>query len=91
MKKKDGWQLTEGSLYLITSIGAKDNSLETEGIFKGFASLGLDEIGICIEQTKNRKGKLRVIPIHAILAIDVISEKEKEKEEENVNQANYYS
>jgi len=74
---KKGWQLTEGSVYRILSIGARDSILETEGVFRGFATLGLDEVGLCIEQTKKRKKTVRIIPLHVILAIDVVSEKKK--------------
>ena len=63
---KKGWKLTEGSRYRIISIGAKDSVMETEGVFKGFATLSLDEVGLCIELTKNKKKFLRIIPLQAI-------------------------
>ncbi|HEC82022.1 MAG TPA: hypothetical protein ENI42_06325 [Thermoplasmatales archaeon] len=90
MKKKKGWQLTEGSKYKIYSLGARDATMETIGVFKGFASLGLDEIGLCIEMEKRKKEITRIIPLHAILAIDVISENKAKEEEEEEEETHYY-
>jgi len=75
--KKKGWKLTEGSRYRIISMGAKDSVIETEGIFRGFATLGMDEVGLCIEHGKGKKKMTRIIPLQVILAIDVLSEKEE--------------
>ncbi len=92
MEKKKGWRLTEGSRYRIISIGAKDSVIETEGVFKGFATLGLDEVGLCIEQNKGKKKTLRIIPLQVILAIDVISEKkEKKKKDDEENLPGFYT
>lgn len=92
MEKRKGWRPTEGSVYRIISIGAKDSVIETEGVFKGFATLGLDEVGLCIEQNKGKKKMLRIIPLQVILAIDVISEKkEKKRREEEENPPGFYT
>lgn len=91
MEKKKGWELTEGSRYRIISIGAKDSAMETEGIFRGFANLGLDDVGICIEQSKGKKRMLRIIPLQVILAIDVISEKREEKKEREEDLPGFYT
>lgn len=82
MEKKKGWRLTEGSKYRIISIGGKDSVMKTEGIFKGFTTLGMDEVGLCMEQKRGKKKALRIIPLQAVLAIDVISEKEEEESKE---------
>ena len=55
-------ELTEGSTYKIISIGARDKDLETEGIFKGFISIGVDETGLFMELSNNHgnmAGKIR--------------------------------
>jgi hypothetical protein len=86
MEKKEEFKLTEGSHYKIYSIGGRDSTLETEGVFKGFASIGLDEGGMQIilgDSHGDMKGKLRIIPLHAILAIDILDEKEEHKKEES--------
>jgi len=72
-------ELTEGSTYKITSIGARDSIIETEGKFKGFISIGVDETGLLINLSKNHgkmAGKIRIIPLHVILLIDVLDAKE---------------
>jgi len=78
MDKKLEIELTEGSEYKITSLGGRDNALETEGIFKGFMSIGVDEVGLLMELSKKHDkmaGKIRIIPLHVILAIDVLEAK----------------
>lgn len=72
-------ELTEGSVYKITSLGARDNVLETEGMFKGFISIGVDETGLLIELSKSHgkmAGKIRIVPLHVILLIDILDAKE---------------
>ncbi|HID25571.1 MAG TPA: hypothetical protein EYP23_03810 [Thermoplasmata archaeon] len=90
MKKKQGWQLLEGSKYKILSIGARESVLETVGTFRGFASLGLDEVGLCIEQTRKKKRVIRIIPLHVVLAIDVLSENRAPEREEESEETHYY-
>ena len=78
-------ELTEGSIYKITSIGARDSVLETEGIFKGFISIGVDETGLLMELSKNHgkmAGKIRIIPLHIILLIDVLDAKENQTKDD---------
>jgi len=79
MKTEQKMELTEGSTYKITSIGARDSVLETEGMFKGFISIGVDETGLLIKLSKNHgklAGKIRIVPLHVILLIDVLDAKE---------------
>jgi len=87
MDKKEQLQLTEGSRYHIVSISGREQALETEGVFKGFASIGIDEAGIILEQTS---GTLRIIPLHAILAIDILDEKKHEADEDEKETTHYY-
>jgi len=93
MTKKDELKLTEDSWYKIISIGGKDRSLETEGRFKGFATIGIDEAGLQIElgqQHGEMQGKIRIVPLHAILAIDILDAKEDEKKEDLKDTNHYY-
>jgi len=93
MDKKTQLKLTEGSRYRIISIGGRENPLETEGIFMGFSNLGIDEIGLIMdigEDEDKNKANTRLIPLHAILAIDILDEKEHEKKEENPETNHYY-
>jgi len=94
MDKKEDWTLIEGSRYKIISIGGRDSSMETEGIFKGYATIGIEEAGLIIELcTEHEKSgeKLRIVPLHAILAIDILDAKQYERRDENKEpSSNYY-
>lgn len=81
MKKDKEIVLTKGSKYRVKSLEAKDKPLVTHGTFKGYTAIGSDE-GICIELDESYKetaGRIRVIPCHMILSIDVIKAKEEEE------------
>lgn len=87
-------RLSKGSHYRLTTIGSREKNLVTTGTFVGFTSIGSDE-GICIEMDKEHddlKGKVRVIPIHMILAIDLLDQKEHEdpKTREEDRTAHYF-
>jgi hypothetical protein len=93
MNKKEELQLTEGSKYKIFSIGGRENAMESEGIFKGYTQFGIDEGGLILELDENHgsmHGKLRLIPLHAILAIDILNEKPEENKTEDKETAHYY-
>ena len=92
MDKKLEIELTEGSEYKITSLGGRDNALETEGIFKGFMSIGVDEVGLLMELSKKHDkmaGKIRIIPLHVILAIDVLESKPNVKKNSDKETSHY--
>ena len=91
-EEKKKMELTEGSEYKITSLGGKDILLETTGIFKGFINIGVDETGLLMELSANHgdmMGKIRIVPLHVILLIDVLSAKENEKKDDDKNMAHY--
>jgi len=85
MEKEKKLELTEGSVYKIISLGSRDNLIETEGVFKGFISIGVDETGLLMELNSSHgdmAGKMRIIPLHVILLIDVLDVKEEEKKDD---------
>ena len=85
-------ELTEGSIYKITSLGGRDQLLETEGTFKGFISIGVDETGLLMELSKKHGsmvGKIRIVPLHVILLIDVVAIKENSKKEDYKGMSHY--
>lgn len=85
MNDEKKMELTEGSTYKITSIGSRDSVIETEGTFKGFISIGVDETGLLMELNKNHgdmEGKIRIVPLHIILLIDVLDAKENQKKDD---------
>ena len=93
MDKKEDWKLIEGSRYKIISIGGRDSSIETEGIFKGYATIGIEEAGLvidlCPEHDKSEE-KLRIVPLHAILLIDVLDAKKHERKDEDRELSGHY-
>jgi hypothetical protein len=80
-------QLTVGSEYRITSMESRDKPLITTGIFKGYTMMG-DIDSLCMElgpSHKDAAGKIRVIPSHMIISIDIISAaEEKKKDDESI-------
>ena len=93
MNKKEDFKLTEGSRYKILSISGRDNALETIGIFKGFATIGIEEGGLQILLDENHgdmQGKIRIVPLHAILAIDILNAKEDIKTNEVKDTHQFY-
>ncbi len=78
-------ELTIGSKYIVYSVGSGKEIMQTSGKFVGYCYISKSDGGICIEMDEShgtKKGKIRIIPIEAIIAIDVIEEKEVEKKEE---------
>ncbi|HLE97615.1 MAG TPA: hypothetical protein VI997_09620 [Candidatus Thermoplasmatota archaeon] len=73
-------RLTLGSKFRIRSLGSRDQVIETVGEFRGVTSIGsVDALAIEVEGEK----KLRIIPSHMLLAVDVIELAEDEEEKES--------
>lgn len=87
-RKDEAFLLTPGSQYRIKSLESRDRPMETVGVFKGYAALAHDT-AVVIELDKSHGedgGRLRLIPSHMILSIDVLrAEKEKEEKEGETN------
>ena len=92
MNEKKKMELTEGSVYKITSLGGRDVLLETEGTFKGFISIGVYETGLLMELDQSHgdmAGKIRIVPLHVILLIDVVDAKENQKKDDYKGMTHY--
>ena len=92
MNKEDRMEITVGSVYKITSLGARENVIETEGTFKGFISIGVDETGLLMELSSahgEMTGRIRIVPLHVILLIDILDAKENEEKEDDKGMAHY--
>ncbi len=66
--------LTKGSRYRVESMETRERTKVTKGIFRGYAAIGPDD-AIVIEMDEShveQKGKLRLIPVHIVLAVDVM-------------------
>ena len=87
-RRDDAIVLTPGSQYRIKSLESRDHPMETTGVFKGYAAVAHDT-AIVIELDKlhgEDKGRLRLIPSHMIISIDVLrAEKEKEEKDKDSN------
>ncbi|MCL4412781.1 MAG: hypothetical protein M1526_05455 [Candidatus Thermoplasmatota archaeon] len=82
-------QLTKGSKYRITSASSTEENFITEGILQGFITMG-EEPALLLEMEKEGKKSLRIIPVNAILMIDIIEHNE-EKEKESKGDTSYIS
>ena len=92
MEEEKKLELTEGSEYKITSLGSRDQMIETSGVFKGFISIGVDETGILMELNGSHgdmAGRARIIPLHVVLLIDVLNVKENEKKDDFKGMSHY--
>jgi len=68
--------LTKGSRYRIESMETRDHTKITKGIFRGYATIGPDD-ALVVELDDSHqelKGKLRLIPLHVILSVDVLEQ-----------------
>ena len=77
--------LTLGSNYRILSLGSRDEMIETRGVFRGIVSVGTVD-GLALEMKDGPaelNGKVRVIPSHVVLAIDILEAAKKEEETED--------
>lgn len=82
-------QLTKGSRYKIISASSTDENFTTEGILEGFITMG-EEPALLLNTGKEEEKKLRIIPVNAILMIDIIEHNE-EKEKEDKGDTSYIS
>jgi hypothetical protein len=92
MSKPEIMELKLGSKYQITSLGSKDTPMVSTGTFIGYSAMGNSD-AICLELDKSHKklsGKIRMIPSHMIMALDILKEpKEKEKPDEDTMERSY--
>lgn len=80
--------LTLGSKYHVRSLASREAVLDTHGVFKGVVSVGtIDALAMELdERHHDLKGKIRVIPSHMVLSIDIVEAAKKEEEKaENVD------
>jgi len=80
--------LTTGSQYRVKSLESRDNPLITHGEFIGYTAVGHDE-GLCMKLDKSHKdmeGRIRIIPLHMIVCIDIIKSVQKEEKSKPVSE-----
>lgn len=76
--------LTKGSKYRLESLESRDKTVVTHGEFLGFTMMGnIDGIAIRLDATHAElAGKVRIIPSHMIVSLDVLEAKKEEPEKE---------
>ena len=81
MPEEEFLTLTKGSRYRIVSIETREKAMVSHGTFKGFASIGPDEaISIELDEShQGQSGKIRLVPIHMVLAVDIVDQVKEEK------------
>lgn len=75
----EDFQLTVGSKYLVKSVLTREQTQETEGVFRGITTVGTND-SILMElggKAGPLKGKMRIIPTHMVVSIDVLEVAEK--------------
>ena len=80
--KKPAIALTAGSKIRVRSAGNDDTDLVSSGTFRGLVSIGGDS-SLALEldgRVKEEKGRIRLIPISALLSIDVLEAVKAEEE-----------
>ena len=92
MKKEIEHMLTVGSTYRIISDGGEKEPLKSSGEFLGYAAFAT-ETALVIKLDENHghdKGVIRIIPYHAILALDVLKAAKEEEKKEEFEERVYY-
>lgn len=80
-----------GSKYRILSKGGDDKPLISTGEFRGYAAFA-NETALCLklDPSDGKEGRMRFIPYHAILAIDVVTMATPEAKRESEEARVYY-
>lgn len=89
---EDEVYLTKGSKYRIQSLGSREQVIVTHGIFRGQTALG-DGTAIAVEMDESHRdlaGKVRLIPSHMILAIDMLQMADERGEPEDADLSKSY-
>ena len=75
--------LTKGSKYRIESLESREKTILTHGEFLGFTMMGnIDGIAMRLDASHSElAGKVRIIPSHMIVSLDVVEAKKAEPEE----------
>lgn len=72
--------LTPGSRVTVHSAGPDDQALVSLGIFRGLVSIGGDN-ALAIElEEGDAKGRVRLVPVPALLAVDILEAAKPEEE-----------
>jgi len=92
--KKPALALTPGSRIRVRSAGPDDSALDSLGVFRGLVSIGGDNaLALELEgPPAEEKGRLRLVPVPALLAVDILeaAKPEEEKRSDPSASAGYF-
>ena len=74
--------LVPGSRVTVRSAGPEDEAIVSNGLFRGFVSIGGDS-ALAVEldgSGHEEKGRIRLVPLSALLAIDIVEAAKPEVE-----------
>ncbi|HKZ59352.1 MAG TPA: hypothetical protein VJ547_05835 [Candidatus Thermoplasmatota archaeon] len=76
--------LTKGSKYRVESLESREKTIVSHGEFLGFTMMGnIDGIALRLDKSHaDMAGKVRIIPSHMVVSLDVIEAKKEEPEKE---------
>ena len=83
--KRPAIALTTGSRVRVRSAGPDETAILSSGIFRGLVSIGGDNaLAIELEGPEaDEKGRVRLVPVPAVLAIDILESAKPEEEKRN--------
>ena len=83
--KRPAIALTTGSRVRVRSAGPDETAILSNGIFRGLVSIGGDNaLAIELEGPEaDEKGRVRLVPVPAVLAIDILESAKPEEEKRN--------
>ncbi len=92
--KRPAIALTPGSVVRLRSAGPEEQAIVSTGVFRGLVSIGGDN-ALAIEldgSDGDEKGRVRLVPIPAILTIDILeaAKPEEEKQKETTQSPGYF-
>ena len=84
--------LVPGSHVRVRSAGPDDQAIDSTGLFRGLVSIGGDSsLAIELGGSGEEKGRIRLIPLAALYAIDILeAAKPEEEKRSDPNQAAGY-
>ena len=92
MKENAKFRMTVGSKYIIRSLESRDRPLISQGTFWGYTAFGSED-AICVELDDSHKddaGRIRIIPAHMVIALDVLSAAEDKESKDKEDEASTY-
>ncbi|MCI4334091.1 MAG: hypothetical protein L3K04_00410 [Thermoplasmata archaeon] len=79
--KRPAISLTQGSRVRVHSAGSREEPMVSVGVFRGLVSVGGENsLALELEAEKGEKERVRLVPLSAIFAIDILLAVKAEEE-----------